>query len=479
MKVFLFTCLFLAQLASSAQISTTATYKLVNDSAIARYNRNDFEGIYNLGNEWFRVNIDKEYCINRFRENKAVTGKILSSRLTDDLGLVKHFEWIGENKNLNFEMRVEDGCLKLFDLSNFVRQASDPVKAIRTDNPLKTHLDSIVQKYALIYMSDARSVGLSIGIYKDGKKHIYSYGERRKDSGILPNDSSIYQIGSVAKTFIGVLLAKAVVDKKMNLNDDIRRYLKGSYPNLQYNGHVIHLKDLANHTGGFNQFNLIDFPKDFNKWDSHKQNEFFYTYPTVKYDQSWHQLKLDTIPGTNYYYSLGGIMLIRRGLENVYGKPLDELIKDYFGVTCHMYNTKLNLPDTDTTNLAMPHSEKGELMEPMLRSTGSIFTIKSTPADMLKYIEANTREEELAILLSHKPTYGDVRWFSLGLTWMITDTWDKGLRIFHSGHDVGYNTLCTIYPRSNLGCVLMSNEDGRQGYLFNLEKKIFQNLETR
>ncbi|WP_257667909.1 serine hydrolase domain-containing protein [Parapedobacter tibetensis] len=455
------------------------SYKSVNDSVIARYNCNDFEGIYALGNEWFRINIDKDYCINRFKENRAVTGKILSTRLTDDLGMVKHFEWIGENRNLNFELRVEDGRLKLFDISNFVRQTTDPIRPVQTDNPLKTHLDSIVQKYAFIYMSDTRSVGLSIGVYKDGKKQIYHYGEARKDSGILPNDSSIYQIGSVAKTFVGTLLAKAIIDKKMSLRDDIRKYLKGNYPNLQYNGHAIQLKDLANHTGGFNQFNLIDFPKDFDKWDAHKQNEFFYAYPTSNYIQNWHQLKLDTIPGTNYYYSLGGIMLIRMALENVYGKPLDELVRGYFGNTFQMHDTKLNLANTEIANLAAPHSQGGEPMEPMLRSTESIFTIKSTPADMLKYVEANVREEELAILLSHKPTYGDVRWFSLGLTWMITDTWDKGLRIFHSGHDAGYNTLCAVYPQSDLGFVFMSNEDGRQGYLFNLEKKIFQNIENR
>ncbi|HEX6426796.1 MAG TPA: serine hydrolase domain-containing protein [Niastella sp.] len=399
--------------------------------------------------------------------------------LSDDLGSVKHFTWVGKEQNMNFELRVEDAQMKLFDFSDFVRQKNDLDKPVQTDNPIKSQLDSIVHKYALIYMGDKRSAGISIGVYKDGKKHIYNYGEANKKTGALPTGNTFYQIGSVAKTFVGILLAKAVVEGKMHLNDDIRTYLKGSFPNLQYQGHPIQLVNLANHTGGFNRFNLINFPTDFDNWNSHKQNEFFYAYPTAKYMQDWHALQLDTLPGANYSYSLGGIMLLRMALEKVYGKPLDELVRSYFGNTLKMYSTTLNLGAADMFRIAIPYNGKGEAMEPMLRSTESIFTIKSTPVDMLNYVEANVEEKELAILLSHKPTYGDVRWFSLGLTWMMTDNWDKGLRIFHSGHDAGYNTLCTMYPQSALGFVIMSNEDERQGYLFDLEKKIFQSLQIR
>lgn len=479
MKAFFTISFLLVHLFSQAQLSTVAVYKAVNDSIIARYNRNDFEGIYELGNEWFSVNIDSNYCIQRFKKSKEFTGEIVSSTLADDLGAVKHFTWIGRDQNLNFELRVEDARMKLFDFSKLVRQKNDPVKQVQTDNPLKCRLDSIVHKNVLVYMSDKRSAGLSIGIYKDGKKHLYNYGEANKKTGVLPDGNTIYQIGSVAKTFVGILLAKAIVEGKMHPDDDIRKYLKGSYPNLQYQGHPVKLVDLANHTGGFNRFNLINFPADFDNWSSHRQNEFFYGYSTARYMHDWHALQLDTMPGTNYSYSLGGIMLLRMALEKVYGRSLNELVKSYFGRSLKMFNTRLNVAAADTSRFAIPYNGKGEAMEPMLRSTESIFTIKSTPGDMLNYIEANVREKDLAILLSHKPTYGDVRWFAVGLTWMMTNSWDRGLRIFHSGHDLGYNTLCTIYPQSALGFVIMTNEDERQGYLFDLEKKIFQSLQVR
>jgi CubicO group peptidase (beta-lactamase class C family) len=49
---------------------------------------------------------------------------------------------------------------------------------------------------------------------------------------------------------VSTLLAQAVLEKKASLQDDIRKFLPGSYPNLQWNGAPIRLVNLANHTSG-------------------------------------------------------------------------------------------------------------------------------------------------------------------------------------------------------------------------------------
>jgi hypothetical protein len=98
---------------------------------------------------------------------------------------------------------------------------------------------------------------------------------------------------------------------------------------------------------------------------------------------------------------------------------------------------------------------------------------------MLKYIQWNVQENDLAVLLSHKPTWGDINDFSVGLGWEITDSWEKGLWVRHTGHDSGYNSLCSFYPRLGLGFIFLQNENGRQGTLYTLERNIFQSLEKR
>jgi CubicO group peptidase (beta-lactamase class C family) len=42
-------------------------------------------------------------------------------------------------------------------------------------------------------------------------------------------------------------LAQAVLEGKVNLDDDVRKYLKGSYPNLEYNGIPIKIRNLISY----------------------------------------------------------------------------------------------------------------------------------------------------------------------------------------------------------------------------------------
>lgn len=86
--------------------------------------------------------------------------------------------------------------------------------------------------------------------------HVYNYGTVKKGEHILPTSNTYYEIGSIIKTFTSRLLAKAVVDKKVSLDDDVRKYLQGDYANLQYKNHPIRLRDLASYTSALPQRGL-------------------------------------------------------------------------------------------------------------------------------------------------------------------------------------------------------------------------------
>ncbi|WP_143087858.1 serine hydrolase [Chitinophaga sp. YR627] len=73
-------------------------------------------------------------------------------------------------------------------------------------------------------------------------QHQYNF---HRGDGELSQSNSIFGLGSIAKTFAGIMPAQAVIDKKMKLTDDIRKYLPGKYPNLHYKGHSVRLVDLT------------------------------------------------------------------------------------------------------------------------------------------------------------------------------------------------------------------------------------------
>ncbi|MBX9732880.1 MAG: serine hydrolase, partial [Chitinophagaceae bacterium] len=127
---------------------------------------------------------------------------------------------------------------------------SQTEKTLQTDNQKKTSIDSLVNKVAPIYLQNPNTNGISIGIFYKGKKYKYNYGEVIKGSGKLPTADNFYNLGSVAKTFVTTILAEAVVEKRVKLTDDIRKYLPTGYSNLEYENYPIKLVDLANHTSG-------------------------------------------------------------------------------------------------------------------------------------------------------------------------------------------------------------------------------------
>ena len=69
-----------------------------------------------------------------------------------------------------FELWLEGATIRRYKFNNFIRQPGLPIKSTPSDNRLRTAMDSVVDKYATIYMSDPKAVGLSIGIYKGGKQ---------------------------------------------------------------------------------------------------------------------------------------------------------------------------------------------------------------------------------------------------------------------------------------------------------------------
>ncbi|STR23740.1 Beta-lactamase precursor [Janthinobacterium lividum] len=67
----------------------------------------------------------------------------------------------------------------------------------------------------------------SIAVVYRGKEFILHQGELETGKGNPPNDTTLYEIGSVSKTFAGLLLANAVLDGKAALDDPIQNYLPG------------------------------------------------------------------------------------------------------------------------------------------------------------------------------------------------------------------------------------------------------------
>ncbi|WP_126651785.1 serine hydrolase domain-containing protein [Chryseobacterium aureum] len=350
------------------------------------------------------------------------------------------------------------------------------IKKTATDNRLATDLDKMVQKEALAYMQDPARVGISIGIFKDGKSYFYNYGTTEPGKSELPTSKSLYEIASITKTFTGTLLAHALAEGKIKMSDDIRKYLDGNYPNLEFEKQPITIGNLTNHSSGLPQF-LPDQSETFKKpMDSVALalSDFYKNYSKKKFYEDLHQAKIDFVPGTQYKYSNVGTQIAGDILEKVYHKSYADLLSEFITKPLNMNQTILG---TNSARLLTCYNEKGKVMP---RNFTTVFApaggIVSNTEDLVKYMQYHLDESNKYVKTSHTPLVkgeGD----SIGLYWRIHNYEDNTPTIYHTGGTFGFSSVLQIYPSKNMGVVVLSNEsDGEsQGKLQDIADHILRN----
>lgn len=348
----------------------------------------------------------------------------------------------------------------------------------------KRDVDAVVEGAARKFMSDPRFVGLSVGVLKDGRTYTYNYGEVEKGKKRLPTRHTLYEIGSVTKTFTGVLLARAVVEGRVKLDDDVRKYLDGDYPNLEFEGQPVRLFHLINHTSRL-PFVLPDRPelfKDPNPFELPKiLTEVERNYTRADFYKDLHKVKLDKAPGSDFKYSNAAAQLLGFVLERVYRTTYERLVAEKIARPLKMRETMLTPSAAQSKRLAKGHYEDGRVALPVTPQSQAAGGLRSSVSDMLKYVEFHLDEADEVVRLSHRPTWGDIRYYASGLSWQMNMTPGGRRRIWQSGGTFGFASHCAVFPELGLGLVLLSNESDRdsQGRLDTLAKEILAGFGER
>lgn len=320
-----------------------------------------------------------------------------------------------------------------------------------TDNKMTTTLDSVVDRSVVDFMQSPQNCGLSIGIIKDSVTYFYNYGETKRNNKDLPDKNSIYEIGSISKTFCGIILAYAVGEGKIKLEDDIRKYLPERYSNLEINKQFIQIKHLANHTSGLPRLpdNLKD-QQDFNLLDPYKNYTKNMAFEFLK------TVRLDHEPGDVCEYSNFGMALLGMILEKVYNLPFEEIIKKNICLPNNMNSTVITLNQEQLKLFTDGHNTAGEFTPHW--DLGALVTaggIRSTSGDMINYLRYNLNEADAALKLAHRSTFNNGN--NVALAWHIIKTKYGNELIWHNGGTFGYSSFCGFIKEKKCAIVVLSN----------------------
>jgi D-alanyl-D-alanine-carboxypeptidase/D-alanyl-D-alanine-endopeptidase len=329
----------------------------------------------------------------------------------------------------------------------------------------QTKLDSVVQHAASIYMADSSRVGLSIGIIDHHRKSIYHLGETAPGSKTHPDNSKLFEIGSLTKTFTGLLVAQAIVEGKIRLNDDVRHYLPGSYPNLQYlGGEPIKVGYLLTHTAQLPNASFV-VPSN-----AASANEAFLL--------ALHRVSLDSVRPFRYAYSNLGYQLLGVMLEQIYGVPYEQLLRTRIAGPLGMKLTSTTTTNANRKDVLLGYNAQRRPMPPQPVELASAAGIRTTVVDMLEYLAYQLDEKDAAVRLTHRVVHGNIDESAEGFSWAVGKTWNWDYYWRADGGTSGFRSFCVMYPDYQFGVILLSNQtdDNAGKQLYALASAIFAGI---
>jgi CubicO group peptidase (beta-lactamase class C family) len=451
----------LITISAKSQSTQNTKNDILKDSIVSKFNRGDYEGIYAMANREFKKNIKSGVLINLLKDASSL-GKIKKTeKMYTDTTNVSTYRLFHEKKSLQLSIKaLSHSSYDVFGLTFYQLPINQTRNHYPSDNSLKTRLDSVVQNAVNDYMRNENVAGLSVGVLRNGEMFTYNFGETEKGSKKLPSAETIYEIGSITKTFTGIILAQAVKEGKVKLNDDIRTYLNGKFPKLQFKGQPIQLVHLSNHTSGLpSQPKIVGTGKD--PFDT---SEPFNDKTLVIILQN---INLDAIPGAKEEYSNFGVGLLGYILEKVYDQSYEQLVDKYIFKPYQMSQSKITFMESDYMKYAQGYDVEGNATKYWRnRLAEPAGGIRSTAKDMLLYMQEQLKAKiESAAWLSHQLTFGDNK-KGRGLNWSISTT-KKGYLVWsHAGGTDGFSSLCLIYPELNSCIILLTNNGNHDDQSF-------------
>lgn len=426
------------------------------DSIKLYYNSENYSALHQLLSEDFKKKFQEADLTNFYKNNLYSNfGKIVSYRYLKN-----------EQGAESYQIKMNKGDLKLqiYVESHFriagmqwspMDEQNTAISKRRTDylsdNLKKNTLDMKVDSAVRDHISSIISCGLSIGVYAKGTTYYYNYGETKRENKELPTKNSLYEIGSITKTFTGILLAKAVKEGKIKLDDDIRIWLAGNYPEMEFKGKAIQVKHLADHTSG-----IPSVPMDIDKQKNYDPLNPYKNYGRQMIFEGLKNFRPDTIPGTKYNYSNMGMSLLGLILEKVYNKTYSELIRE-FAEANQMMHTGVVLKAEDLKFKCKGYNDSGkETPYWELNDFTAAGGINSSTEDMLYYLKLNLEEKDDFIQSSHQLQWGDEK-FGIGLGWHIIQTKKGNKMIWHNGGTYGFSSFCGFIKEKDCALIILSN----------------------
>ena len=255
--------------------------------------------------------------------------------------------------------------------------------------------DAKVRDAARQVMQQYNIPGLSIAVTSNGQQHFYNYGVASRETAQAVSSDTLFELGSISKTFTATLSTYAQANGQLSLGDHPGKYL----PQLQGSAFdKVSLINLATHTaGGF----PLQVPDEVQNNDQ-----------LMAYLQAWQPQYPAGSKRTYANPSIGMLgMITAKAMNAPFEQAMEQQLFPKLGLT----NSYLNVPADKMKSYAQGYNKQ----DAPVRLQGGVlgneaYGMKSSSKDLLRFVELNINAGKAESTLAKVITDTHVGYFNVG-----------------------------------------------------------------
>lgn len=203
--------------------------------------------------------------------------------------------------------------------------------------------DTLIIKRLDEYLASANAANKFNGtalIAKRGKILLNrGYGFKNVSNHSLNDTNTIFQIGSITKSFTSIVILKLQEEGQLSVNDKLSKFFP-DYPK----SNKITIKNLLTHTSG-----IYDYTDDIGEEDT-----AIVCYPVSKERvlEVFKNRKLKFSPGKRFEYNNSAYFLLGMIIEKVAGKPYETVVRNLIFNLLQMNHSGFDFKNLNDTNKA-------------------------------------------------------------------------------------------------------------------------------
>lgn len=242
------------------------------------------------------------------------------------------------------------------------KMAPSPVEPARLESVVIAAIEPLMEKY--------RVPGMALALTLDGEPYFFNIGDTALEGGVPVTERTLFEIGSVSKTFTATLAAYAAVKEALDFDSPVSRYLTPLQGSAMDSVSVL---NLATHTAG--HFPL-QVPADVR---SDQQ--------LLEYFRNW---RPQYTPGSKRTYSNPGSGLLGLVAARSLSQPFATAMEDNIFRGLGLSETYITVPQDAMAGYAEGHNSSHQPVRLDMGLLGEeAYGVRSSAADLTRYLAAH------------------------------------------------------------------------------------------